>query len=189
MTHYRAQPEDDAVLIVLCAVRDGQFGKSTLNEVIDLWVSGQIGRTDSIPGAVARGDWFRQAWANANGCSIEGAERAYERLGDIMAKTGGSTTDVIERNEAIRRAADTIWPLGGLSTDEAREELLRDIERAIETYLDATGLRGAVEACLAQWAVAHDVKCGCENPDTAGCDWPVPIPHTQDALDAALGRA
>jgi hypothetical protein len=47
MTHYRAQPEDDAVLIVLCAVRDGQFGKSALNEVIDLWVAGQIGRTDS----------------------------------------------------------------------------------------------------------------------------------------------
>jgi hypothetical protein len=56
MTHYRAQPEDDAALIVLCAVRDGQFGKSALNEVIDLWVSGQIGRTDSIPGAVARGE-------------------------------------------------------------------------------------------------------------------------------------
>jgi hypothetical protein len=48
MTHYRAQPEDDAVLIVLCAVRDGQFGKSTLNEVIDLWVAGQIGRTDEL---------------------------------------------------------------------------------------------------------------------------------------------
>jgi hypothetical protein len=48
-------------------------------------------------------------------------------------------------------------------------------------------LRAAAEACLAQWAVAHDVKCGCENPDTAGCDWPVPIPHTQDALDVALG--
>src|SRR3954462_7293961 len=105
MTHYRAQPEDDAVLIVLCAVRDGQFGKSTLNEVIDLWVSGQIGRTDSIPGAVARGDWFRQAWATAKGCSLEEAERAYETLGGIMAKTGGSTIDVIERNEAIRRAA------------------------------------------------------------------------------------
>jgi hypothetical protein len=52
MTHYRAKPEDDAVLIVLRAVRDGQFGKSALNEVIDLWVAGQIGRTDSIPGAV-----------------------------------------------------------------------------------------------------------------------------------------
>jgi hypothetical protein len=48
MTHYRAQPEDDAVLIVLCAVRDGQFGKSALNEVIDLWVAGQIGRTDEL---------------------------------------------------------------------------------------------------------------------------------------------
>jgi 2-phosphoglycerate kinase len=48
MTHYRAQPEDDAVLIVLCAVRDGQFGKSTLNEVIALWVAGQIGRTDEL---------------------------------------------------------------------------------------------------------------------------------------------
>jgi hypothetical protein len=53
MTHYRAQPEDDPVLIVLCAVRDGQFGKSALNEVIDLWVAGQIGRTDSIQGAVS----------------------------------------------------------------------------------------------------------------------------------------
>jgi hypothetical protein len=48
MTHYRAQPEDDPVLIVLCAVRDGQFGKSALNEVIDLWVAGQIGRTDEV---------------------------------------------------------------------------------------------------------------------------------------------
>jgi hypothetical protein len=47
--------------------------------------------------------------------------------------------------------------------------------------------RGAVEACLAQWVIAHDIKCGCENPDTAGCDWPVPIPHTQAALDTALG--
>jgi hypothetical protein len=34
-------------------------------------------------GAVHRGDWFRQAWANANGCSIEEAERAFETLGDI----------------------------------------------------------------------------------------------------------
>lgn len=56
MTHYRAQPEDDAVLIVLCAVRDGQFGKSALNEVIDLWVAGQIGRTDSTQGAVSAND-------------------------------------------------------------------------------------------------------------------------------------
>jgi hypothetical protein len=54
MTHYRAQPEDDAVLIVLCAVRDGQFGKSALNEVIDLWVAGQIGRTYEPPGVVDR---------------------------------------------------------------------------------------------------------------------------------------
>jgi hypothetical protein len=51
MTHYRAQPDDDAVLIVLCAVRDGQFGKSALNEVIDLWVTGQIGR-DSTGGRI-----------------------------------------------------------------------------------------------------------------------------------------
>lgn len=48
-------------------------------------------------------------------------------------------------------------------------------------------LAGAVEACLAQWVIAHGVKCGCENPDTAGCDWPVPVPHTQAALDAAIG--
>jgi hypothetical protein len=60
MTHYRAKPEDDAVLIVLCAVRDGQFGKSALNKVIDLWVAGQIGRTDSIPGAVANADRLRE---------------------------------------------------------------------------------------------------------------------------------
>jgi hypothetical protein len=72
MTHYRAQPDDDAVLIVLCAVRDGQFGKSALNEVIDLWVTGQIGRTDSIPGAVSllaevvecADTLRRQAWRN-----------------------------------------------------------------------------------------------------------------------------
>jgi hypothetical protein len=58
MTHYRAQPEDDPVLIVLCAVRDGQFGKSALNEVIDLWVAGQIGRTDL--GAVDERDRLRE---------------------------------------------------------------------------------------------------------------------------------
>jgi hypothetical protein len=52
----------------------------------------------------------------------------------------------IERNEAISRAADTIWPLDGLSTDEAREELLRDMERAIGTYLDATGAK-VTECC------------------------------------------
>jgi hypothetical protein len=34
-----------------------------------------------------------------------------------------------------------------------------------------------------QWCDDH---CR-ENPDTAGCDWPVPIPHTQAALDTALG--
>lgn len=41
-----------------------------------------------LEGAVARGDWFRQAWANANGCSVEEAERAYETLGDITAQRG-----------------------------------------------------------------------------------------------------
>jgi hypothetical protein len=60
MTHYRAKPEDDAALIVLCAVRDGQFGKSALNEVIDLWVAGQIGWTNSIPGAVDENDRLRE---------------------------------------------------------------------------------------------------------------------------------
>jgi hypothetical protein len=44
--------------------------------------------------AVHRGDWFRQAWANANGCSVEEAERAYETLGDIT----------VTRRERLRRA-------------------------------------------------------------------------------------
>jgi hypothetical protein len=37
---------------------------------------------------VARGDWFRQAWANATGCSVDEAERAYQTLGDITATRG-----------------------------------------------------------------------------------------------------
>jgi hypothetical protein len=39
----------------------------------------KVVRADAHAGAVARGDWFRQVWANAQGCSIEEAERAYER--------------------------------------------------------------------------------------------------------------
>lgn len=30
--------------------------------------------------AVRRADWFRQAWANSQGCTVEEAERAYEVL-------------------------------------------------------------------------------------------------------------
>ena len=30
--------------------------------------------------AVRRADWFRQAWANSQGCSVEEAERAYQVL-------------------------------------------------------------------------------------------------------------
>jgi hypothetical protein len=60
MTHYRAQPDDDAALVVLCAVRDGQFSKAALNEVIDLWVAGQIGRTDATQGAVEDADRLRE---------------------------------------------------------------------------------------------------------------------------------
>jgi hypothetical protein len=82
MTHYRAQPDDDAVLIVLCAVRDGQFGKSTLNEVIDLWVSGQIGRTDSIPGAVPVAD-VEQLLSDTSGVVVGEMRKRLRALGAV----------------------------------------------------------------------------------------------------------
>jgi hypothetical protein len=41
-----------------------------------------------LVGAIHRGDWFRQAWANATGISVEEAERSFETLGDITAKRG-----------------------------------------------------------------------------------------------------
>lgn len=50
-----------------------------------------------LQGAVQRGDWFRQAWANAARCTIEEAERAYERLGDIT--TTGGTNPAASRKE------------------------------------------------------------------------------------------
>lgn len=43
---------------------------------------------DQLREAVHRGDWFRQAWANAQGCSVEEAERAFETLGDITTNRG-----------------------------------------------------------------------------------------------------
>jgi hypothetical protein len=51
----------------------------------------------------------------------------------------------------------------------------------------AARLEEAVDATLRQWVVAHDVKCGCDRPDTGGCDWPVPVSCTQAQLDAATG--
>jgi hypothetical protein len=91
MTHYRAQPEDDAVLIVLCAVRDGQFGKSALNEVIDLWVTGQIGRTDSIPGAVAENERLRHEVQARDDVIYHAAKHLRHALDVIAAYEDGIT--------------------------------------------------------------------------------------------------
>jgi hypothetical protein len=52
---------------------------------------------------------------------------------------------VMRHEQAVRKAAEAIWPMDGLSDDQARQDLFKDTERAIETYLDATGLRGAVD--------------------------------------------
>src|SRR4051812_12513941 len=102
MTHYRAQPEDDAVLIVLCAVRDGQFGKSALNEVIDLWVAGQIGRTDGISGAVSREHAVQAiGWLSAE-VAVHGAPSLgpewLELWHRALTATGSSTGAVDERD-------------------------------------------------------------------------------------------
>jgi hypothetical protein len=68
------------------------------------------------------------------------------------------------------------------------DEAMTALQVMMEHTVPASTYQGAVEACLAQWVVAHRVKCCCEDPDTAGCEWPVPIPHTQAALDAAIER-
>lgn len=39
---------------------------------------------------------------------------------------------------------------------------------------------------MRQWAVAHAPICGCDDPDEAGCSWPVPVPHTMAELCDAL---
>jgi hypothetical protein len=51
-------------------------------------VKGPFVRASDYEGAVHRGDWFRQAWANAAGISVEEAERSFQTLGDITAVGG-----------------------------------------------------------------------------------------------------
>lgn len=42
---------------------------------------------------------------------------------------------------------------------------------------------------LRQWAMAHATACDCATPDTGGCAWPVPIPHTWEELNEVLADA
>lgn len=51
-------------------------------------------------------------------------------------------------------------------------------------------MRGDVERLrsilLNQWAEAHYYICQCDEPDAAGCEWPVPIPCSATELRDAL---
>jgi hypothetical protein len=101
MTHYRAQPEDDAVLIVLCAVRDGQFGKSALNEVIDLWVAGQIGRVEALEVIAGANENTMRQWegeAKRLRHQLAGAVDERDRLREVL-RAALIEPDPIKRNQ------------------------------------------------------------------------------------------
>jgi hypothetical protein len=140
MTHYRAQPEDDAVLIVLCAVRDGQFGKSALNEVIDLWVAGQIGRVEAL-----------EVIAGANENTMCASGRAKRSAGSTTTGDGGPSRlpmSVIERCSCGKPLDDCAQRMLALvqERDTWKRRCVEDTARLREVVRhERDNLRGAVD--------------------------------------------
>lgn len=56
---------------------------------------------------------------------------------------------------------------------DERDDALAKVER----------LRAEV---MRQWAETHYWLCRCDGPDSAACDWPVPIKHTMPELREAV---
>jgi hypothetical protein len=77
-------------------------------------------------------------------------------------------------HEAIRKAADHIWPLEDLSTDEARDELVLDTKNGLSAFLaaqDRDALAMEVEVAYEQASGQIPRTCTCGPPgDPFVCD-------------------
>lgn len=63
--------------------------------------------------------------------------------------------EAIDRETLIEKIADNIWPLADLSSDEARDELRRDVERG----LVAAGIFSERETVTSRSGRVHDRHC------------------------------
>lgn len=84
-----------------------------------------------------------QAEKHIHGCFAENPRHAQRSASPVPPPTRGA----VDPELIVDTVADAIWPLAGLSSDEARDELRRDVRRGLE----AAGLldhpRGAVCVC------------------------------------------
>lgn len=82
----------------------------------------------------------------------------------------------------IEAAAEEIWPLDDLSTDQARDELRRDVERALARSDEAVGgvvTREEYERVKAEWQAER--ACAAEHARALGR-----LEETADKLARAL---
>jgi hypothetical protein len=89
--------------------------------------------------------------------------RCWGGLLDVDGRERGrpaSVTRVLYTPEAIRKAADHIWPLDTLSTDDALDELIRDTDSGLRAFLaaqDRDALAVAVQKDLGEDAEGYPV--------------------------------
>jgi hypothetical protein len=72
-------------------------------------------------------------------------KQSERRLREALENAPSPTRGAVDPSEAVETVANAIWPLDGLSSDEARDELRRDVWRGLEAAGLLDHLRGAVD--------------------------------------------